>query len=115
MAEFEEPGEELDFGPGQEAHYKEHKKELLGKLPKLDYNHQREALHDLNDHYPSLSEFHLSSKISKKLVPDEIMGVPLKSRHTRNREVKEEKLKELKKVEKEIKDIHRMIAGLEGK
>ena len=43
------------------------------------------------------------------------MGVPLKSRHTRNREVKEEKLKELKKVEKEIKDIHRMIAGLEGK
>ena len=134
MAEFAEPGEEeLDFGQGQEAHYKEHKKELLGKLrleaeslknnrdhivgelAKLDYNHQREALHDLNDHYPSLSEFHLSSKISKKLVPDEIMGVPLKSRHTRNREVKEEKLKELKKVEKEIKDIHRMIAGLEGK
>ena len=32
MAEFEEPGEELDFGPGQEAHYKEHKKELLAKL-----------------------------------------------------------------------------------
>ena len=86
MAEFAEPGEEeLDFGQGQEAHYKEHKKELLGKLKleaeslknnrdhivgelaKLDYNHQREALHDLNDHYPSLSEFHLSSKISKKL------------------------------------------------
>merc|ERR1719163_2709547 len=86
MAEFEEPGEELDFGPGQEAHYKEHKKELLGKLrleaeslknnrdhivgelAKLDYNHQREALHDLNDHYPSLSEFHLSSKSSRSSI-----------------------------------------------
>lgn len=92
----------------EQFHQTEFKRDqLLDELAELDQVHQSESLEEQDDHYTSISKVHLDSELSKAVVPDSF-----KSRHTLNRERKNQLLDDYAKVEKKIAELQACIDAI---
>ena len=84
--------------------------QLLDELAELDCVHQRQSLEERGDHYQSISKVHLDSALSplsKAVVPD-----AFKSRHTLNRERKDQLLLDFGKADKMIAKLQASIDAI---
>ena len=84
--------------------------QLLEELAELDCVHQRQSLEERGDHYQSISKVHLDSALSplsKAVVPD-----AFKSRHTLNRERKDQLLLDFGKADKMIAKLQASIDAI---